>query len=64
MKPQLDFRFTERMIPMSMTLRILFRIFLVLSLIFLVLAVLRYLEERRVNYIEIYNNEMGEDLFE
>lgn len=49
---------------MSMTLRILFRIFLVLSLIFLVLAVLRYLEERRVNYIEIYNNEMGEDLFE
>lgn len=49
---------------MSTTLRVLFRIFLVLSLIFLVLAVLRYLEEHRVSYIEVYNDEMGEELFE
>lgn len=49
---------------MSMLLRIFFRLFMILSLLFLVLAVLKYLDERRVSYIEVYNDEMGEDLFE
>lgn len=49
---------------MSTMLRVLFRLFMILSLLFLVLAVLKYLDERRVSYIEVYNDEMGEELFE
>lgn len=49
---------------MRSTWQVIFRIFLVLSFIALVLAVLKYFDERRANYIEIYNDEMGEALFE
>ncbi len=44
--------------------KLLFRVFLALSFIALVLAVIRYFEVQRSDYIQIYNDDMNGELFE
>ena len=49
---------------MKMIIKTLIKVLLALGAVFGILAVLRYFNEQKADYIEIYNDDLDEGLFE
>lgn len=49
---------------MKTAFKTFFKVVLALGLVFGVVAALRYLNEQKTDYIEIYNDDLDEGLFE